>query len=598
MSEPAVVMEGITKRFPGVVANDAVDFRVERGTVHALLGENGAGKTTLMNVLYGLYDPDAGRILVDGEERSFDTPRDAIDAGVGMIHQHFMLVDPMTVAENVVLGNEPSKWFGLAVDRERATREVRELAEAYGFDVDPTATIEEESVGVQQRVEILKALYRGADVLILDEPTAVLTPQEVEDLFAVLEELTAEGKTVVFITHKLGEAMEAADDITVLRDGEAVGTVPAAETTREELAELMVGREVLLEVDSDPARPGDVALAAEGIRVEDHRGVDVVDGVDFSVREGEVFGIAGVDGNGQAELVEAITGMRVPDDGTVGFLGVDVTRASRRERIDAGMAYVPEDRQERGLVMDFDLVENGLLGSQHSPPFASGGVIDWDRSRDHAEAVIETFDVRPGDPDAEAESLSGGNQQKFVVGREFSRDPALIVASHPTRGVDIGSIEFIHRQLLEMRDDGRAVVLVSSKLDEVRQLSDRLAVMYEGEFVGTVDPDAVSEEELGLLMAGERPDGVEDLTVPVSPGPGDGEGDRAPEVTGPAGSDGPGPVGTTTNEDAVAAPGSDGSERLDEGEPSDGDAGESEDVGTPTPDEGSDAGATRRGDEE
>ncbi|WP_132057591.1 ABC transporter ATP-binding protein [Halorussus amylolyticus] len=502
----AVYLDGITKRFPGVVANDEVDLEVEAGTVHALLGENGAGKTTLMNVLYGLYRPNGGTIHLNGEPREFATPRDAIDAGIGMIHQHFMLVDTLTTAENIVLGHEPRKWGGLAVDRERAEREVRELSQRYGFDVDPEARVEDVSVGVQQRVEILKALYGGADVLILDEPTAVLTPQEVEDLFGVFDELADQGKTIIFITHKLGEAMEAADDITVLRDGKNVGSVDADATTREELAELMVGREVLLEADKDPANPGEVGLAVSDLRVTDDRGVEQVSGVDIEAREGEVFGIAGVDGNGQSELVEAVTGLTTPEEGRVSIHGEDVTGLSRRDRIDDGMAYVPEDRQERGLVMEFDLVENGLLGSQHAQPYAEGGRIDWTETRGHAEAIIEEYDVRPPDPDADAKSLSGGNQQKFIVGREFARDPDVVVASHPTRGVDVGSIEFIHDRLLDLRREGKTILLVSSKLDEVQQLSDRLAVMYEGEIVDIVDPDRVTEEELGLLMAGEIPE--------------------------------------------------------------------------------------------
>ena len=502
----AVHLDGITKRFPGVVANDDVDLVVEEGTVHALLGENGAGKTTLMNVLYGLYEPTEGTVSVGGKPRSFDSPRDAIDAGVGMIHQHFMLVDPMTIAENIVLGNEPRKWGGLVADHDRARREVRELSQRYGFDVDPDATIEEVGVGVQQRVEILKALYRGADVLILDEPTAVLTPQEVEDLLEVVDELTEQGKTIIFITHKLGEAMDAADEITILRDGENVGTVAAEETTREELAELMVGREVLLEVDKRPSEPGDAVLSVDDLVVTDERDIDAVSGVDFDVRAGEVFGIAGVDGNGQSELVEAITGLRTPDAGRVDYRGEDVTSLSRRERIEAGMAYIPEDRHERGLVMEFDLVENALLGSQHSAEFAEGGRIDWERTRDHTESVIEGYDVRPPNPDAKSESLSGGNQQKFIVGREFERDPTLVVATHPTRGVDIGSTEFIHERLLELRDDGEGVLLVSSNLDEVQGLSDRLAVMHAGEIMDVVNPETTTEEELGLLMAGEYPE--------------------------------------------------------------------------------------------
>ncbi|PSQ05528.1 heme ABC transporter ATP-binding protein [Halobacteriales archaeon QS_6_71_20] len=514
----AVRLDSITKRFPGVVANDDVTLSVERGTVHALLGENGAGKTTLMNVLYGLYEPTEGAVYVDGDglatdadggiaaaPRRFDSPRDAIDAGVGMIHQHFMLVDPMTVAENITLGNEPRKWGGLAVDRDAAREAVVDLSRRYGFDVDPDARIADVGVGVQQRVEILKALYRGAEVLVLDEPTAVLTPQEVEDLFEVLAELTDAGKTIVFITHKLGEALSAADEVTVLRDGRNVGTVETAGTSREELAELMVGREVVLDTETPPATPGDPALTVDGVTARDDRDVVAVDDVSFAVREGEVFGIAGVDGNGQSELVEAITGLHDPDAGRIELAGTDVTDASRRERARAGMAYVPEDRQERGLVMSFDLTENGVLGSQHDAPFSRGGRLDWDRVDEHARGVIDEYDVRPPDPGADARSLSGGNQQKFIVGREFARDPVCMVASHPTRGVDIGSTEFIHDRLVGLRDEGHAVLLVSSKLDEVRSLSDRLAVMYRGRVVAVVDPEAVTEEQLGLLMAGETP---------------------------------------------------------------------------------------------
>lgn len=502
----AVHLDGITKRFPGVLANDDVDLEVERGTVHALLGENGAGKTTLMNILYGLYEPTSGRIVIDGNERSFESPGDAIDAGIGMIHQHFMLVDPMTVTENVTLGIEPRKWGGLAIDREQARQDVVTLCERYGLTADPDARIEDVSVGVQQRVEILKALYRGTEILILDEPTAVLTPQEVDDLFEIFEELTEQGKTIIFITHKLSEAMHAADEITVLRDGRNVGTVAGDEPSREDLAEMMVGREVLMEIEPSPNEPGDDVLSVDGLTVNDDRGVEAVSEVSFSIQAGEVYGIAGVDGNGQAELVEALTGLRQPEDGTVAFAGQDVTTESRRERIARGMAYIPEDRQERGLVMDFDLVGNALLGSQHSEPFASGGRIDWTHTREHTEEIIDEYDVVPPNPDAEAVSFSGGNQQKFIVGREFARDPSLVVATHPTRGVDIGSTEFIHDQLLELREKGSAVLLVSSKLEEVQGLSDRLAVMYEGEIMDTVDPVSVTDEDIGLLMAGTQLD--------------------------------------------------------------------------------------------
>ncbi|MDZ5811207.1 ABC transporter ATP-binding protein [Halorubrum sp. AD140] len=512
---PAVHMDGITKRFPGVVANDDVDLVVERGSVHALLGENGAGKTTLMNVLYGLYEPTEGTVVLDGETRSFDSPRDAIDAGVGMIHQHFMLVDPMTVWENVVLGNEPKTWGGLRVDEAAARQAVVDLSERYGFDVDPDARIEDVSVGVQQRVEILKALYRGADVLIMDEPTAVLTPQEVEELYGVFEELTDQGKTIIFISHKLGEALSAADEITVLRDGVNVGTVSSADVSREDLAEMMVGREVLMDPATTPQEPGDRVLEVTDLHAEDDRGVEVVSGISFEVRAGEVFGIAGVDGNGQSQLVEAITGMRDATAGSVRYLGEPMAGATRREHIDRGMAFIPEDRQERGLVMSYDLTENGILGSQHAPPFARDGRIDWRTSRGHAEDVIERYDVRPPDADATAEALSGGNQQKFIVGREFERDPDLVVATHPTRGVDIGSTEFLHDRLLELRAEGKAVLLVSSKLDEVQGLSDRLAVIQEGTFSGIVDPQTVTDKEIGLLMAGEPLDDEDVETAAV-----------------------------------------------------------------------------------
>ncbi|WP_232685631.1 ABC transporter ATP-binding protein [Halobacterium zhouii] len=499
---PAVRLDGITKRFGDVVANDGVDFTLESGTVHALVGENGAGKTTLMKVLYGLYEPDAGTVEVDGQPRTFDSPRDAIDAGVGMIHQHFQLVDTMSVLQNIVLGHEPTE-NGL-VDESNARADVEEICSTYGFEVDQYLDdrVEELGVGVQQRVEIVKTLYRGADTLVLDEPTAVLTPQEVERLFDVMQELTDRGRSLIFITHKLDEAMDAADEITVLRDGKAVGTVDAASTSREELARMMVGRDVLFDFQDRETSPDDVALEVADLRVRDDRGLEQVGGVDFAVREGEVFGIAGVEGNGQTELVEAVTGLRDAESGRVTFDGADITDASRRERIDAGIAYVPEDRQAAGLVQDYDLVRNALLGNQTTRPYVTSGFIDWAAVRDHAEEIIDEYDVQPPDAESEARSLSGGNQQKFVVGRELEHDPDLVVASHPTRGVDIGSIEFIHNRLREMRNDGMAVLFVSSKLDEIRKISDRLAVMSEGEFVDVVDPDDVTEEELGLLMAG------------------------------------------------------------------------------------------------
>jgi simple sugar transport system ATP-binding protein len=502
---PAVELRGVTKRFGDVVANDGVDLTLEPGTVHALVGENGAGKTTLMSVLYGLYHPDEGEIRVDGETRQFHSPRDAIDAGIGMIHQHFQLVDTMTVVQNVVLGHEPTS--GGLVDQSSAREEIERICETFGFDVDRhlDTRVEDLGVGVQQRVEIVKSLYRGADVLVLDEPTAVLTPQEVEGLFDVMDELTERGRSLVFITHKLDEAMTAADEITILRDGRAVDTVAAAETSREELARLMVGRDVLFDTPERTTEPGTPVLEVKGLRVEDDRSLEQVRGVDVTLREGEILGIAGVEGNGQSELVEALTGLRAVEAGQVAFEGRDITDESRRRRIDAGIVYVPEDRTEAGLVQEYDLVRNALLGNQTVAPYVEGGLIDWGAVRAHAEDIVDAYDVQPPNPDAQAASLSGGNQQKFIVGRELEHDPRLVVAAHPTRGVDIGSIEFIHNRLREMRDAGLAVLVVSSKLEELQGLSDRIAVMYEGEFVDVVSPDEVTEHDLGLLMTGRTP---------------------------------------------------------------------------------------------
>ncbi|WP_372912936.1 ABC transporter ATP-binding protein [Salinigranum sp.] len=521
-STPAVELDGITKRFGDVVANESVDFTLESGTVHALVGENGAGKTTLMSVLYGLYQPDAGEIRVDGDQRSFHSPRDAIDAGVGMIHQHFQLVDTMTVVQNVVLGHEPTSR-GL-VDQSDARAEIARICETYGFDVDDhlDTRVEDLGVGVQQRVEIVKSLYRGADVLVLDEPTAVLTPQEVESLFEVMDELTARGRSLVFITHKLDEAMAAADEITVLRDGRVVETVAADDTSRGELARLMVGRDVLFETPERTTEPGAPVLEVDGLTVRDDRDLEQVRGVGFILREGEILGVAGVEGNGQSELVEALTGLRPVESGRVTFEGRDITDESRRRRIEAGIVYVPEDRTEAGLVQEYDLVRNALLGNQTVEPYVQGdlGLIDWRAVRAHAEDIVESYDVQPRNPDAEAASLSGGNQQKFVVGRELEHDPTLVVAAHPTRGVDIGSIEFIHNRLREMRDAGLAVLVVSSKLDELQSLADRIAVVYEGEFVDVVSPDEVTEHDLGLLMTGR---GVEtESATSAVPDGGDG----------------------------------------------------------------------------
>ncbi|APW98087.1 heme ABC transporter ATP-binding protein [Halobiforma lacisalsi AJ5] len=500
---PAVHLEGITKRFGDVVANDDVDLTVSQGSIHALLGENGSGKTTLMSVLYGLYDQNEGTIHVDGKPRTFESPKDAMEAGVGMIHQHFQLVKPMTVLQNVVLGHEPTE-NGL-VDEAAAREEIEAICSRYDFDVDRhlDSPVEELDLGIQQRVEIVKSLYRGAEVLILDEPTAVLTPQEVESLIDVMTDLRDDGRSLIFITHKLDEALSVADEITVLRDGEAVGTVPADEATEQDLARMMVGREVVFDRLSRETSTGDSVLEVEELRMRSDRGRESVHGVDLTVREGEILGIAGVQGNGQSELVEGITGLRSVEDGAVRLRGTEITGMSRRDRIEAGIAYIPEDRQTEGLVQDYTLVRNALLGNQTVEPYADDGILDWSAVRRHAEEIIEEFDVQPPNPDTDAASLSGGNQQKFIVGREIGHDPEVMIASHPTRGVDIGSIEFIHNRLIELRDEGLAIVVVSSKLEEIRKLADRIAVMYEGEFIDIVDPEAVTEEEIGLLMAGQ-----------------------------------------------------------------------------------------------
>jgi ABC-type uncharacterized transport system ATPase subunit len=499
MAEERVLeMRGIRKEFPGVIANDDVSFDVRRGEVHALLGENGAGKSTLMNILYGLYRPDAGEILLDGKPVSFNSARDAIHAGIGMVHQHFMLIPVMTVAENIVLGMEPP---GILLDERGAEQRVRELSQQYGLIVEPGALVSEITVGQEQRVEILKALYRGAEILILDEPTAVLTPQEAGELFGILRSLKADGKSIIFISHKLNEVLEIADRITVLRRGKSVETVPAAGATEASLAKAMVGREVLLRVDKAPANPGDIILSIGDLHVRDDRGIEKVRGVSFDVRAGEIVGIAGVDGNGQTELIEAITGLRKTDSGTIEVDGRGVHDANAREMLDVGVGHIPEDRQRRGLVLEFSIAENIALHDYAKPPVAKWGWLFPKRLIGRAAQLIKEFDIRGGGPLTRAGGLSGGNQQKVVAAREIARDPKVLIAAQPTRGLDVGAIEYLHGRIVKERDEGRAIVLVSLELEEILSLSDRILVIYEGEIVGEHTGD-VSEQEIGLEMLG------------------------------------------------------------------------------------------------
>ncbi|TME38087.1 MAG: ABC transporter ATP-binding protein [Chloroflexi bacterium] len=504
---PILEARSIVKRFGALIANDHVDLQLYPGEVLALLGENGAGKTTLMNVLYGLTSPDEGEVLLDGQPVRLDSPRQAIARGIGMVHQHFMLVPPLTVAENLMLGAEST--VGPAVlDLARARRRVRELSTSYGLPVDPDALVRDLPVGVQQRVEILKALYRQARVLILDEPTAVLTPQEAGDLFRVMRTLVTDKRTsIVFITHKLHEVFQVADRIEVLRQGKVVGSLTPREATGESLAAMMVGRPVLLRVHKGPARPGEVVLRLRDLQVLSDRGLPAVDHLSLEVRAGEILGIAGVQGNGQTELVEALTGLRSPVSGSIELLGRDVTHASTRELVDSGAAHIPEDRQKHGLVLSYPVADNLVLRTYERPPFSRGITIVREAIFRYAQRVAQEFDIRARSVRVPAGTLSGGNQQKVIVAREFTRGGRLIVAAQPTRGVDVGSTEFIHRKLVEARDSGMAVLLISAELDEVLSLADRIAVMFRGKIAGLVDTADATPEVLGYMMAtGKRPE--------------------------------------------------------------------------------------------
>jgi general nucleoside transport system ATP-binding protein len=497
---PALELRGITKRFGPVVANDRVDFDLRRGEVHALLGENGAGKSTLMSILYGLYHPDEGEIRVDGEPVKMDSPSRAIELGIGMVHQHFMLVPVMTVTENIVLGGEPRARGGLLDVREGARR-VKELSERYGLAVDPNAVIEDVTVGAQQRVEILKTLYRDARVLVLDEPTAVLTAQETAELFEVLRALKQDGVAIVFISHKLNEVLEIAERVTVLRRGKKIDTVPTEGATEQSLARLMVGRDVLLRVDKADTSTGDPVLEVEGLTVLDDRELEAVRDVSLTVRGGEIVALAGVDGNGQNELVEAISGLRDIQSGSIRIAGRDVSGSGVRATSEAGVAHIPEDRHLRGLVLDFTLAENLALREYHKAPLSRRGWLNIGRINRRARELLKEYDVRGGNPGTLAGSLSGGNQQKVAVAREIASNPSLLIAHQPTRGLDVGAIEFVHRRLVAERDSGRGILLVSLEFEEVRSLADRIVVIYEGRIVGEFPPHA-SEEELGVAMTG------------------------------------------------------------------------------------------------
>jgi len=493
-------LKNITKTFGTVVANNDVSITVHKGTIHAIVGENGAGKSTIMRIAYGFYNADSGEIFVDGKEVQIRTPHDAIALGIGMVHQHFMLVDTMTVAENIILGAETGTATSL--DLEKANKDILKLSNDLRLGVDPKALVEDLSVGQQQRVELLKALYRDAQLLILDEPTAVLTPQEVEEFFGILRRMKEQGKTIIIITHKLEEVLAISDEVTVMRDGKDVGNVKTSETSAKDLARMIVGRDVLLRVEKTDASPGETVLEVKDLKIGGKQG-STVEGVSFTVRAGEIVGIAGIEGNGQTELIEALAGLCRVSSGTVEFEGKNVTNFSARRLKELGIAHIPEDRHKRGLLLHSDLAENSILGVHYRPPVAAaGGFMSGTAIDKRIHEIVENFDVRPPIPELAAKSLSGGNQQKLIIGREFELNPKLLLVSQPTRGVDIGAIEFIHRKLIELRDSGGAVLLVSAELEEVTALADRLLVFRKGKIVGEVDPKTASTEEIGLMMTG------------------------------------------------------------------------------------------------
>ncbi|GEK31295.1 heme ABC transporter ATP-binding protein [Kurthia zopfii] len=499
--EYVIEMLGIRKQFGDFVANDNITLQLQKGEIHALLGENGAGKSTLMNVLFGLYQPEAGEIKVNGKEVQITDPNKANDLGIGMVHQHFMLVENFTVTENIILGNETTK-MGM-INIRKAAKKVQALSEKYGLDVDPYAKIEDISVGMQQRVEILKTLYRGAEILIFDEPTASLTPLEIEELIQIMKRLIAEGKSIILITHKLKEIMEVSDRVTIIRKGKGIGTVTTSETNPDQLAEMMVGRQVVFKTEKTEATPKEPVLQIEGLTVKDNRNIERVKNLNLTVRAGEIVGIAGIDGNGQSELIEAITGLRKASSGTIALKGKDITGLKPRKITESGIGHIPQDRHKHGLVLDFPIGHNIALQTYYQKPISKGGIIDYKQVNKLAKAIVEEYDVRTPGIHTEARALSGGNQQKAIIGREVNRDPDLLIAALPTRGLDVGAIEFIHRRLIEQRNKGKAVLLISFELDEVMNVSDNIAVIYDGSIMDVVKPYKTTEQELGLLMAGQ-----------------------------------------------------------------------------------------------
>ncbi|WP_060680164.1 ABC transporter ATP-binding protein [Virgibacillus halodenitrificans] len=498
-----IEMLNIRKEFPGIVANDNITVQVKQGEIHALLGENGAGKSTLMNVLFGLYQPEQGEIRVKGQKVNITNPNIANDFGIGMVHQHFMLVEPFTVTQNIILGSEPTTKSG-KINIKKAEREIQELSDRYGLKVDPTAKISDISVGMQQRVEILKTLYRGAEVLIFDEPTAVLTPQEINELIEIMRSLIKEGKSIILITHKLKEIMEVCDRCTVIRKGKGIGTVNIKDTTTNELASLMVGREVSFHTEKKKAVPGQTILEIENLFVKDARKVDLVKGLNLEVKAGEIVGIAGVDGNGQSELIEAITGLRKANSGSIKLNNKSITNLNPRKVTESGLGHIPQDRHKYGLVLDYPVAENMVLQTYYKKPYSKATVLNFKEVYDKAESLIKEYDVRTPSASTLARALSGGNQQKAIIGREVDRSPDLLIAAQPTRGLDVGAIEFIHKKLIEERDKGKAILLVSFELDEIMDVSDRIAVMFDGKIVANVTPENTNEQQLGLLMAGSQ----------------------------------------------------------------------------------------------